>query len=100
MTVEEIMLWDFLKEKKLDGERFRRQCGIGSYIVDFYCARMKLVIEVDGDVHKDTIEYDAERDAYLTGAGCKVLRFSNKQVRDRVYDVIESIRSEIATSPF
>lgn len=99
-TIEEVMLWEFLKARKLLGEKFRRQHGIGPYIADFYCPRIKLVIELDGDVHKNTVEYDTERNAYLKGVGCKVLRFSNELIQKEIDRVLEFIRSEIVASSF
>jgi very-short-patch-repair endonuclease len=100
LTVEETMLWDFLKNRQLLREKFRRQCGLGSYIVDFYCPRLHLVIEVDGNVHEETKEYDAERDAYLQGMGCRVIHFSAYEIREHIQKVLERIRSEIASSSF
>lgn len=94
------MLWDFLKNRQLQGEKFRRQCGLGPYIADFYCARIKLVVEVDGSIHNETKEYDAERDAYLTGTGCRVLHVPAREIREHLQNVLESIRSEIASSSF
>src|SRR3989338_7207642 len=60
-TKEEIILWDSLKDKKL-GSKFRRQHSMGPYILDFYCTNKKLAIELDGNQHKDAIEYDKERE--------------------------------------
>jgi very-short-patch-repair endonuclease len=69
-TSAEATLWGILKSKKLDGRKFRRQHGIGYYIVDFCCPAEKLVIELDGDQHGDheQIEKDKKRDKYLEGA--------------------------------
>ncbi len=80
MTKEERHLWyDFLKQQP---KVFNRQKVIGRYIVDFYCAEAKLVIELDGSQHceADGIEKDAERDRYLQGLGLTVLRYSNLDV--------------------
>jgi very-short-patch-repair endonuclease len=77
-----------------DGRKFRRQHGIGNYIVDFCCPSEKLVIELDGDQHGDyeQIEKDKKRDKYLEGLGFTVLRFENKFVfRDQDY-ITEEIR--------
>jgi very-short-patch-repair endonuclease len=77
-----------------DGRKFRRQHGIGYYVVDFCCLSEKLVIELDGDQHGDheQIEKDKKRDGYLEGLGFTVLRFENKFVfRDQDY-ITEEIR--------
>jgi very-short-patch-repair endonuclease len=78
-------------------QRFRRQRPIGPYIVDFYCAAQKLVIEIDGESHAtaDAIAYDAERTAYLQGLGLRVIRFSNHEVIDILDGVFERLQSEL-----
>lgn len=77
--------------------RFRRQRPFGSYIVDFYCAELKLVIEVDGDSHTtaDGIEYDAERTAFLEGLGLRVIRFGNNEVMKNIEGVFERLSGEL-----
>ena len=82
-TKTEKILWEHLKGKRL-GYKFRRQHGIGPYIVDFYCPQKSLAIEADGEYHRHQIEYDENRDKYLSSIGCVVLRFSN-------YDILENI---------
>ncbi|MBQ3853922.1 MAG: endonuclease domain-containing protein [Anaerovibrio sp.] len=80
MTKEERHLWyDFLKEY---GVHFYRQKPIGNYIVDFYCARVRLVIEIDGSEHyeDEEMKYDRTRTEYLNSLGIKVLRFSNLDI--------------------
>ena len=80
MTRQERHLWyDFLK---VHPAVFRRQKQFGHYIVDFYCAGARLVVELDGSQHYEPEEQqrDAERDQYLSGLGLKVLRFSNLDV--------------------
>ena len=78
MTFEENKLWyQFLRSYEI---RFLRQRVIGNYIVDFYCRKANLVIEIDGAQHyiHDSIEYDKERTEYLKNCGIEVLRFLNK----------------------
>ena len=90
-TPEENLLWyHFLCRYPL---RFRRQHPIGNFIVDFYCHKAKLVIELDGGQHytPEGIEYDRERSAYLEGLGLKVLRFSNREVMKEFAAVCEVI---------
>ena len=67
MPKAEIILWSQLKGKKLDGFKFRRQHSVGPFIVDFYCPKLKLAIEVDGDSHyqEGIEEYDKRREKYI-----------------------------------
>ena len=62
-TPAERKLWSIVRDRRLDGYKFRRQHGIGRYILDFYCSKAKLAVEVDGSVHDDPAraEYDRER---------------------------------------
>jgi very-short-patch-repair endonuclease len=81
-TSAEARLWEYLKNKKLVGRKFRRQHSLGNYIVDFFCPSEMLIIELDGDPHGDyyKIELDKKRDADLEGRGYRVLRFENRFV--------------------
>ena len=91
MTAEEKHLWyDFLKTHPLT---FKRQQIIGSYIVDFYCAKAKLVIELDGSQHgfEKNEEYDAERTAFLEEYGLTVLRFWNDEIHREFEGVCRTI---------
>ena len=74
MTLPEILLWTALKGRKLDGMLFRRQHAQGDYILDFYCSRAKLAIEVDGASHEARADHDARRDTWLAEQGIRVLR--------------------------
>ncbi len=99
-TVAERILWMSLKSKQSQGLKFRRQHGIGPFIVDFYCNQYKLVVELDGAIH-DEIEvrrYDHERQKYLEDASYIVLRIPNhvvimrhKEALKRIADVLPSI---------
>jgi|SRR5690606_593463 len=95
MTSAEASLWKELQRKKLDGRKFRRQHGIGSYIMDFYCVEENLVIELDGKIHgsKSAIAYDEKRTAFLNRNGIIVIRFENKTVFDNLPDVLQRIRN-------
>ena len=106
-TDAERKLWALLRDKRLAGWRFRRQQPIGPYIVDFFCAGARLVIELDGDQHgTDAAQaHDMRRTAFLEARGYRVLRFPNHQVmRDcsTVLDVIihtlESVRASNRSS--
>ena len=91
MTKEERHLWyDFLKSYPI---QFKRQYVIGSYIVDFYCYRAKLVVELDGGQHymPEAVAYDQMRTAYLQNQGLSVLRFTNRDVAEDFRAVCEKI---------
>ena len=92
-TSSEEKLWFELRNNKL-GEKFKRQHSIGGYILDFYCAKKKLIIELDGEIHntKEAREYDAVRDKYFKELGYTTLRFLNREVEDDVEKVLDGIR--------
>jgi len=94
LTPAEAYLWTHLKKKQLAGRKFRRQHGVGPYIVDFYCASEKVVIELDGQVHMNPTlaEKDERRTAYLENKGLKVIRFENKMVFDFLPSVLQEIK--------
>ena len=86
-------LWLYLRKSSLNGFKFRRQHGIGPYIVDFYCPAARLVVEIDGDSHGTPSgkAKDQERDAYLSTCHVNVLRFSNRDVKENILAVVEKI---------
>jgi very-short-patch-repair endonuclease len=92
--IAERLLWRRLNKRQLNGHRFRRQYGIGRYVVDFYCPGSKVVIEVDGSSHtdRDAEMYDKERQDFIESFEIKVLRFTNKEViknTEAVVNIIE-----------
>ena len=95
LTPAEIVLWSLIKNKQIQGRKFRCQHGIGPYIVDFCCTSEKLIIELDGEVHNDSLrrEYDAARDKQLTNLGFTVLRFENKHIFRDTESVLHIITS-------
>lgn len=98
MTKEENLLWyNFLKQYPL---QFRRQYVIGNYIVDFYCHKVKLAIELDGSQHYEQkgIEYDQQRTQYLQDQGVQVLRFTNLEVLQQFRLVCETIDTQVKNS--
>lgn len=95
-TPAEAKLWQALRGNQLAGVHFRRQHPLGTYIVDFCAARLKLVIEVDGAQHKDQNDYDQLRTAELQRKGYQVLRFWNRQVLDDLDGVLRVIKEIIA----
>ena len=94
LTPAEAKLWTLLKQSQLAGRKFRRQHGVGFYILDFYCPSERLAIELDGAVHdtESAQEYDCERDLFLNYYGIKVLRFENKFVFQQTEAVLTEIR--------
>jgi len=90
-TPAEAILWRALKGKSAAGYKFRRQQGIGPYILDFYCPHLKLCIELDGSSHEYKAEYDANRSTYLQSLSIRVIRFTNEQVWASVNDVVAEI---------
>ena len=94
MTEPEKRLWNALRKNSF-GIKFRRQFGIGPYIVDFCSPMSEIVIEVDGDSHFDAaaIEYDKERDAYMNAMGIRVFRFTNEEVMRNLDGVLLRIQS-------
>ena len=95
MTDAENMLWLKLRRKQLKGRPFYRQKIIGKYVVDFYCSKANLVIELDGGQHYSEIgkAKDRVRDDVLTKMGIKVLRFSDRDVFENIGGVMEEIWS-------
>lgn len=91
MTPEERLLWAELRKLRAHGYPFRRQQVIAGFIADFYCHPARLVIEVDGAGHADQVEYDAERDTIIAAHGRRVLRVSNRDVRDHLPEVRDRI---------
>ena len=92
-TKAEKRLWMLLRRKALQGIKFYRQYPIGYYIVDFYCPKHNLVIEIDGGIHnnQEQQEYDQERQNHLEGTGLSVLRFSNEEVLTQIHRVAQCI---------
>jgi len=92
-TEAEKLLWEKLKNNQLGGFKFRRQHPISLYIADFYCHRLKLIIEIDGGYHftKEQIPKDEERTKILEFNGVNVIRFSN----DEVLNSLEKVLNEI-----
>ena len=93
MTGAERLLWSKIRAKQLKGYQFYRQRIIGNYIVDFYCAKAKLVIELDGGQHYSNkgLEKDKIRDDYIKEQKLKVLRFSDRDVFENLNGVVERI---------
>ncbi|HOZ89671.1 MAG TPA: DUF559 domain-containing protein [Bacteroidia bacterium] len=94
MTQSEKLLWSHLKENKL-GVRFKPQHPIDIFIADFYCHELKLVIEIDGEIHEKQKEYDAGRTSELQHYDIEVMRFTNAEVMQSIDKVLEQIKIRI-----
>jgi len=92
-TLAERKLWKHIRGLKLNGIKFRRQHIINRFIVDFYCPDAKLVVEVDGEIHKKQKSSDRERDAFLQELGYRVLRFTNQEVFMQLPEVLDRIQT-------
>ena|SRR5690606_10562172 len=94
LTPAEAFLWSKLKARQFEGKRFTRQHSIENFIVDFYCASEKLIIELDGQVHfnPDAQEYDQARTGRLNELGFTVIRFENRMVFDLLPSVLAGIK--------
>ena len=91
MTDAERKLWSVIREKQLNGFRFRRQHPIGRYVVDFACPETGLVVELDGGQHQDQVAYDEQRVAFIENRGWRVLRFWNNEVLGNLDGVLTVI---------
>ncbi len=94
-TKSELILWQALRGKKLDGLKFRRQQPIGPFVVDFYNSRYRLVIEVDGPIHDFQKHADQERQAILEMLGLNVLRIKANLVENNLNAATEMIQAKI-----
>ena len=92
-TAAEAVLWRRLKGSQVNGMKFRRQHGMGAYVMDFYCPEYRLCIELDGEVHNTVGAYhhDQERERFLRENGITVLRFSNDAVRWNMEGIVNEI---------
>ncbi|MBS0457482.1 MAG: endonuclease domain-containing protein [Proteobacteria bacterium] len=95
MTDAERRLWRCLRMRQIDGGRFRRQHPVGPYILDFVCLERRLIVEVDGGQHQESV-HDAHRDAYLRTQGFAVLRFWNHEVLAQTEAVLQVIHDTLA----
>ncbi len=91
MTVPERFLWGRLRNGKLFGLKFRRQYPLGPFVLDYYCARHQLCVELDGESHADSAEADEMRTRYLEANGLKVIRVTNDQVLQNMDGVLLKI---------
>jgi len=90
-TEAETILWQEVRDKKMSNLRFHRQYSVSPYILDFFCPKIRLAIELDGDQYKSAKEYDAERESFLKGKGIITIRFWNNEILKNLPDVLEKI---------
>jgi very-short-patch-repair endonuclease len=95
LTPAEKMLWEALRNRQLNGLKFRCQHPVESFIVDFYCPQHRLAIELDGGIHDQQVEYDAARTALLNHLGYRVVRFRNQEVVSNLSQVLQQITDAI-----
>ncbi len=90
-TDPEKILWECLRNRRLNGIKFRRQVAIGRYIVDFYAQEPGLIVELDGEIHKRQREYDELRAEEIKARGLEILRFRNAQILNQPEKVLQEI---------
>ena len=98
-TLVEDLLWEELRGRRLAGLKFRRQHPVGAFVVDFCCTECRLAIELDGEIHAEQQDRDAEREAILAAAGYRVIRFPNKPIRENLPEVLAAIKSAAREAP-
>ena len=93
-TAPEAILWRMLKGKQIESLKFRRQFGLGPYVLDFYCPEIRLCIELDGGIHKthEQAQYDEIRSQYIYENNIKVLRFENDVVYRNMNAIVDAIK--------
>ncbi len=97
-TDAERIMWRLLRDRQLDGVKFRRQVPIGPFIADFASIEQQLVIELDGGQHAESLS-DAKRDDFLAARGWRVVRFWNMDILKNREGVLESIQAAITPHP-
>jgi very-short-patch-repair endonuclease len=88
--VTERLLWTLLRDRRLEGLKFRRQVPLGRYVADFLCPRHRMIVEADGPHHEDSL-HDMERDAWLRAQGFRVMRFTNQRIQNAPDAVLDEI---------
>lgn len=96
-TPAEKLFWSKVAGRQFENLKFRKQHGIGHYIVDFYCPAKKLIVEIDGDTHAQGSQQalDWKRTKYLAGLGYKVIRYQNREVMNNIDGVFEDLLDKI-----
>ncbi|MGI9180790.1 MAG: endonuclease domain-containing protein [Longimicrobiaceae bacterium] len=95
-TRSEATLWKALRGRALEGRKFRRQQPIGPFVVDFYCAAERLVVEVDGGIHESQVEHDRDRQQLLETLGLRFVRLPAAVVENDLPAALTAIRKAFA----
>jgi very-short-patch-repair endonuclease len=98
-VLSEVLLWKELKGRKVLGYQFMRQKSVGEYIVDFYCSKLKLVIEIDGESHKSRYDYNIQKQRDLESIGLTMLRFNDVDVKQNMPNVLMVVKGWIKHNP-
>jgi very-short-patch-repair endonuclease len=98
-TWAEKLMWRWLRDRRFNGYKFRRQQPIGEYYLDFFCEEAELAVELDGSHHgfPDQLKHDTEREKFLQSRGIKTLRFWNSQLRRNAQSIRDTIFNELQT---
>ena len=96
-TYTEKIVWMYLRNRQMEGYKFRRQYSVDKFVIDFYCPKLKLAIEIDGSIHNepDQKEYDVKRQEYLETFGIKFLRLTNEEINGNPNAAFEKIEKTI-----
>jgi very-short-patch-repair endonuclease len=95
-TPAETKIWnEVLRMRQFAGYKFLRQKPLAGYIVDFYCSELRLVVEIDGESHAESVEYDAERTRVLQSLGLTVVRYTNAEVFQTIAGVYDNLIEKI-----
>ncbi len=96
LTPAEALLWTQLQSRQIAGRKFRRQHSVGPYVLDFYCPREKLAVELDGAAHdhEQAVERDETRTRHLVSLGIRVVRFENRDVLSNMEGVLRMIEDQ------
>ena len=98
LGLPEVILWNHLKNRQMLGYKFRRQYSVDKYVIDFYCPKLKLALELDGSSHdldESILEYDLKRQKFIEQYGIRFLRINNYDVLYNLDDVLEYIKQFI-----
>jgi type I restriction enzyme R subunit len=93
-TPAERALWELVRDRRLEGLKFRRQFPIPPFIADFCCFDLRLIVELDGGVHETRSGHDTNRDFYIRSLGYTILRFPNSEVFSAPATILDRIAAE------
>lgn len=91
MTRSERVLWHAIRDRRCARIKFRRQVPLGQFVADFCCMELRLIVEVDGDIHEQLQQYDQHREQRLQSAGFTIIRFRNEEISKNLQDVLRRI---------